>query len=352
MNCLERFNNRMKRCGGSLRNENIKNSRMLLDKTFEDSGSYCLGVFLWELGLINYEDYESRDTIVIRLYDYKSSNANGHTIKFQTLIDCPIVVGDIIYCSKSNEYYLCTESFNMDDIHWQGKLTLCNWILKWQNNKGDILQYPCVDINSTQYNSGEMANKQFTVGSSQHMIKLPCDENTVILKTPQRFILDKDYKNPTVFIVTQNDTTTYNYGKKGLVQVTLYENPLDWGRDRVDLGICDYKEKFEFKFDNDINDNSTLKSVIKYKTTVIKSGGSAQTFTAEFYNDNKEIVNVSPKWNIICNFVDKLNIQQIDNKIMISIDDDDFIDEDFKLILSDESNNYISSLIVTIKSLL
>ena len=81
------------------------------------------------------------------------------------------------------------------------------------------MEYPCTDINATQYNSGEQSNKQFTVGSSQHMLTLPCDENTVGLSSPQRFFLDKNKESPTSFIITQNDSTSYNYGKKGLVKL-------------------------------------------------------------------------------------------------------------------------------------
>ena len=170
MKCLDRFNRKMSLSGGSLRNENIMNSRELLKETFADDASFNFGIYFWEVGL---KSYEGRESLGIRLYDKSFSNANGSTVKFQTLIDSPVIVGDVLYDSMADEYLICTESFNIDNIHWQGKLTLCNWFLKWQNKNGDILEYPCNDINSTQYNSGERSNEQFTVGSSQHMITLP-----------------------------------------------------------------------------------------------------------------------------------------------------------------------------------
>ena len=132
MKCLDKFNKKMILSGGSLRNENIKNSQELLRETFADDASLTLGIYLWELGLSYYDDKEA---IKIRLYKRSFSNANGVTVKFQTLIDTPIVVGDIVYDSISDEYLICTESFNIDNVHWQGKFTLCNWILKWQNKK-------------------------------------------------------------------------------------------------------------------------------------------------------------------------------------------------------------------------
>ena len=351
MRCLDKFNNKMRLSGGSLRNENIKNSQELLRETFADDASFALGIYLWELGLKT-EDYKDSESIQIRLYKKSFSSANGVVVKFQTLIDTPIIVGDIIYDSIADEYFICTESFNIDSVHYQGKFTLCNWILKWQNKNGDILEYPCHDINSTQYNSGEQSNKQFTIGSSQHMITLPCDENTVVLNSPQRFFLDKNTDNPTSFIVTQNDTTSYNYGKKGLVKITLMECANNSATDRIDLGICDYINREEIKTDN--SDNIFVsKSVISYNTTIIKSGGDSQIFTGKFFDNNgKEIVGINPKWAIICDFENALEIEQSGNQISIGIDNDYYVDEEFKLILSDGNNNYSSTLIIQIESLL
>lgn len=348
MNCLDKFNKKMRLCGGSIRNENIKSSRELLEETFADDASYVFGIYMWELGLKSYED---RESIPIRLYKRSFSNANGVMVKFQTLIRCPIIVGDIVYDSNVDEYLICTESFNIDGIHWQGKFTLCNWILKWQNKNGDILEYPCHDINSTQYNSGEQSNRQFTIGSSQHMITLPCDENTIKLSSPQRFFLDKNKDNPTSFIVTQNDTTAYNYGKKGLVKVTLMECANNNETDRIDLGICDYIDKNDIKTDN-ANDVFVSKSVISYDTSIIKSGGDLQKFTGRFFdNEEKEITNIVPNWTIVCDFKDALDIKEFDNQIWIGVDDDDYIDEEFKIILSDNNGNYASSLVIKIESL-
>lgn len=349
MQCLEKFNKKMKFSGESLRNEKIKNSQELLRETFADDASFALGIYLWELGLKSYND---RESLEIRLYKRSFSNANGVSVKFQTLIDTPIIVGDIIYDSFADEYLICTESFNIDGVHWQGKFTLCNWILKWQNKNGDILEYPCHDINSTQYNSGEQSNKQFTIGSSQHMITLPCDENTVALSSPQRFFLDKNTKNPTSFIVTQNDTTSYNYGKKGLVKVTLYECASNSATDRIDLGICDYIDKENIKIDNS-NNVFISKSVISYNTTTIKSGGDMQVFIGKFFdNYGNEVTGIIPKWDVVCDFKDILNIESSDNQISIGIDNDNYIDEDFKLILSDNNGGYSSTLIIKIESLL
>ena len=357
MRSLDKFNKKMVLSGGSLRNENIVNSRRLLEETFADDASYALGIYFWRLGL---KKYQNESPIGIRLYGRSFSAANGVTVKFQTLYDTPVVVGDVIYDSKEDEYLICTEAFNIDDINYKGKFTLCNWILKWQNKDGKILEYPCYDMNSTQYNSGEQSNRNFVIGSSQHMITLPCDENTVELSTPQRFYLDKATINPTTFIVTQNDTTSYNYGKKGLVKVTVYEHPNNPETDRPDLGICDYVDMSAGSKDAGATVKESCcrasKTVIKYDTNVIKSGGDSQVFVGKFYDDKgNEVIDMTPHWTVVCDFSDKLIAKESGNTLSIGIDDDDHIDEEFKIICSDgnkESDISPTELIVKIESLL
>ena len=353
MQCLSRFNKRMNLSGGSLREESILNTRELLKETFADDPSFTSGVYFWKLGL---KEYQHESPVGIRLYGRSFSAANGVTVKFQTLYESPVVVGDIIYNSNEDEYLICTEAFNIDNINFKGKFTLCNWMLKWQKKDGTILEYPCYDMNSTQYNSGEQYNRNFTIGSSQHMLTLPCDENTVELSNPQRFYLDKATINPTTFIVTQNDTTSHNYGKKGLVKVTVYEHPNNPDTDRPDLGICDYIDVDAAKTIEDICYCRASKAVIEYNTAVIKSGGDSQVFIGKFYDEKgNEVADIVPHWTIVCDFSSALQVKEIDNCLSIGIDDDSYIDEEFKLICSDgnsEGEILSDALIIKIESLL
>lgn len=353
MQCLDRFNKRMSRSGGSLREEYIFNTRELLRETFADDPSFTDNIYFWKLGL---KEYRHESPIGIRLFGRSFSAANGVTVKFQTLYNTPVVVGDVIYDSNEDEYLICTEAFNIDNINFKGKFTLCNWMLKWQKKDGTILEYPCYDMNSTQYNSGEQYNRNFTIGSSQHMLTLPCDENTVELSNPQRFYLDKATINPTTFIVTQNDTTSYNYGKKGLIKLTVFEHPNNPTTDRPDLGICDYIDINANCVEEDNCCCKASKAVIEYTTDVIKSGGDSQMFIGKFYDDKgNEVKDIVPHWMIVPDISDVLQVEESGNCLIIGIDDDSYIDEDFKIVLSDgndESDILSDDLLIKIESLL
>lgn len=357
MGYVDRFKKRMDVSGGSLRQEHINDARELLNYTFEDDPSFTDNICFWQLGKTDYEDEQ---TLNMRMYSRKFSSANGTTFKFQTFHDTIVNVGDILYNKKTKEYYICMENFDIDEINHEGKLTLCNWILKWQDKvTGNIFEYPCYIINATQYNSGETDNRQFqigfTVGSSQHIIFLPYDENTVLIDNPMRFFLDRNTVKPTAFAVTQNDTISYNIGEKGIVRITVTEDVIR-DKDNIELGICDY---FEVDGSNTPDapdgDTGSIHVKIEYDTDVIKSGGDAQTFAGITYDENGNSVNsVNLVWNIVCDdiFKNKLEVSKLDNTISIGIDDDDFVDEEFKLVLRDENNISEDTLIVRVESLL
>jgi hypothetical protein len=163
-------------------------------------------------------------------------------------------------------------------------------------------------------------------------------------------------ENPTSFIVTQNDTTSHNYGKKGLVKLTVYEYPNNVETDRPDLGICDY---IDINVNDAIDDACCCrvsKAIIEYNTTVIKSGGDSQVFIGKFYDENgNEIETIMPHWTIVCDFASKLQVKEFDNCLSIGIDDDSYIDEEFKLMCSDDNNEsdiLSDTLIIKIDSLL
>jgi len=105
-----------------------------------------------------------------------------------------------------------------------------------------------------------------------------------------------------------------------------------------------------------INSNRALKAVIDYNTTVIKSGGDSQMFIGKFYDEKgNEVQGVTPHWTVTCPFFDKLTVEEFDNGLSIGIDDDAYIDEEFKITLSDknkDSDVTPSSLLIRIESLL
>lgn len=228
----ERFLTRTNLYGKNSRESKINDAKHILSLEFTNDPSYRDCMYLWIPG----ENPHKDKRVDIRLFGRSYSAANGNTVKFEMQVGEEADVGNYYYDLETGKIWICTELFYVNEIHYAGKLTLCNWHLKWQTNDGRILDYPCHDVNSTQYNSGEAGDKTMVLGSSQHMATVQATLDTISLSTPQRFFVSRDNKIP--YRVTQNDTVSNFYGN-GLCKITLLQDELRQ-EDDTTLGICDY----------------------------------------------------------------------------------------------------------------
>lgn len=179
------------------------------------------------------------DKIRLEVVDEDYSAANGNMVEVTSLISFPVVIGDVLHRIDTDTYYICTESYKKSRMFYKCVLTRCNYWMRWQDDKKNIFEYPVFEINSTQYNSGESGDKTLTLGSSQHLVTITADENTIPLDHGKRFFWDRDTVNPTVFKITQNDTTAMNYDK-GLLKITVMEDQYDSDKDSIENWLCDY----------------------------------------------------------------------------------------------------------------
>ena len=128
--------------------------------------------------------------------------------------------------------------------------------------------------------------------------------------------------------------------------------PTNNATDRFDLGVCDYVD-FDSKVTNNASKPYAAQLAIIYDTLTIKSGGDPQRFTGKFFDElGRELAGIEPAWTITSDFNGALDVETEDNWIQIGIDNDDYIDEELKLTLSDHDGNYSTDLIIRIESLL
>ena len=191
------------------------------------------------LDVETYENFLTGETIDLNINRQTKSEVSGYQKEFTSLITAPVQHGDTFYNEDEGLYWICTEVMCKSGLYYDGKLTRCNNILKWQDENKHIFEYPVFDINSTQYNSGEFGDKTMTLGSSQHLLTVVADENTIALNHGHRFFWDRNTVDPTVFKLTQNDTTAMNYDK-GLVKITVTEDQYNPKTDSIENWLCDY----------------------------------------------------------------------------------------------------------------
>ena len=191
------------------------------------------------LDVETYENFLTGETIDLNINKQTKSEVSGYQKEFTSLITAPVQHGDTFYNEDEGLYWICTEVMCKSGLYYDGKLTRCNNILKWQDENKHIFEYPVFDINSTQYNSGEFGDKTMTLGSSQHLLTIVADENTIALNQGHRFFYDRNTVDPTVFKLTQNDTTAVNYDR-GIVKLTVTEDHYNPKTDSIENWLCDY----------------------------------------------------------------------------------------------------------------
>lgn len=279
-------------------------------------------------------------------------NADKADKKMLVPMDLDIQSGD--YVNYRGETWIVISRINIvDDAYKSCQIYLCNWTLKFQSPDGTILSYPCID--ETTQRVGEKETDVITLGDGVHVLTLPYDESTVLLRDSQRFMLDKHPTAPNVFKVTQNNTTTHNYGNKGLVKITVKQDELRSSEvDRVDLGICNY---FEPTTTPTIPPESEKYSFItcSNSSNQVTIGASARTLTPTFYRDDVEVTDVVAIWTYVFplgleNQFTKAEVAGT-NKVKIGAKDNtNLIGKTVVATVKDESGDYESSMTLTVVS--
>lgn len=269
-----------------------------------------------------------------RIFDRKFIDTFHHKITVETILD-----KDWIECGDYLEYegmvWLCLNSYSFHKLYCRATFMSCDWKIYWINENGELKSQYVIDQNSTQYNSGETSNSTMTLGSAQHMLKMQCNDDTIILDSPMRFAIDKNIKKPTCYKVTQNDNTAYNYGK-GLCCVTVTETPLNTESDKLitlddgtQVWICDYVEVTPLPpTPPEPNETTDLRCVILGNTNL--KNGYRRSYTVTFSNkegNSVEWQKVNYQWNVVSDFDVKQTMSE--NEITVSVNDENLIGGSF-----------------------
>ena len=221
-------------------------------------------------------------------------------------------------------------AFSFHGLYIRAHFRSCNLNLHYQNKDGAIKSIWCVDLNSTQYNSGETSTGgKVTLGSAQHMLYLPLNEDTLLFDDPQRFCIDRNITSPTMYKVTQNDNTSYAYGK-GLCVVTVTQT--QWNKDTDKLvvlndgtsaWICDYREPLSHPDETrDLFASISGNRKLKFEFPC--------TYTVTFKDAKGNIVNNVPfYWNVESSF--DISQEISDDRITLQVDDEKLAGESFSL---------------------
>ena len=187
----------------------------------------------------DYEQFTLFDGVLKESIVIATKKDNEKKIKVRP--DDTFELGQIVDCF--NEKWLITSIDPKTDFCTSGLMMECNYTLKFQNLTYDIVSYPCVVLNASQYNSGIDKNKTLTIGSNQFMVYLPLNDETKQLTYDRRLFISNNGTKPIPYKVTRPDDISKTNNGVGVLCLITSQDELNLKEDRPDLGICNYIEK-------------------------------------------------------------------------------------------------------------
>ena len=276
---------------------------------------------------------------------YKSVKLNGeetHLIintgtqpyykEFQSLPDQEINIGD--YVEFANSYWLVMTCDYDDEVYKDGKLYQCNYLLKWQNEKGEIIERWAVILSASKYNDGTEGNNYITLGSDQLSIAIPLDEESLKLKKSmsKKFFIDNNKDNPTTYELTGTGNVPDTYNGHGVTSWIVKECAYSPTEDDLKYGVCNYVDYSSSTPPSEPtipDETEDLCAKITFKgEQELKIGGNYKTLTGSFVDKDGNTTSDIGEWDVIT--IDELkpyvDYTITDNILKIKILENDFAD--------------------------
>lgn len=149
-------------------------------------------------------------------------------------------IADYKYIKYDKKIWLIMTEPSDNCIYDKCVIHQCNYILKWQNAKREVIYCPASIENASQYNTGEEGKRILVLGYNQLMAYVSFDDDTVIIDRNLRVFIDYNTVSPIPYKVTRPDTVTYSYGEKRVICLILTEDQYNPKTDSIEDMLCDY----------------------------------------------------------------------------------------------------------------
>lgn len=248
------------------------------------------------------------------------------------------------YVFFENEYWLVNGRPGNNKIYEKVTVVECQYLLRWQNSKGKIIERWINLTSASKYDVGETGNSTITLSSDNFTILIPNDDESFDIDGKRVFI-DLHPTNPTkVFKITRTDDALFYYGKQGgILSLIADKTELNLEKDNQELRICDYIDISAPPLPpspSNPDETTDLCATISGNTNL--KNGFSRTYTVMFTDKSGNEVDWDDEhftWNVIADFDIGLIEQSIsDDTIKLSVDDDSLIGESFLLSVMVDDN--------------
>lgn len=335
---LQLMKERVKHSGSTAREEMIIDGQNLLKEELEYDSSYSPTMYFWN-PVLGCDDRPAK----IRIYKRKYSSLNGNYQNFLTTHDNPIKIGEYLHDTKDDTYWLIYNSFNVNNVHYEGKMIQCNYLLRWQLANGEIIERYSNIVSASKYDVGETGNSTLVLSSNNYTILIGYCEEGFELEGKRVFIDMKPTKPTKVFKITRSDDVLYNSGNMGsLLSFIADKTELNTNKDNQELGICDYIDPSSPlpPTPSEPDETTDLRCVITGNADL--RNGYNRTYTAKIQDKNGNDIswdNSAYLWRVLSDFLVEQTITG--NKIKLKVSNESLIGSSFLLQLIDQSCDYV-----------
>lgn len=264
--------------------------------------------------------------------------------------------GQYVYCH--NRYWLIIGVVDNNGVYEKGVMKLCNWYITWRNTEGKIIQrWGCTE-SASQYNNGETSNDRYLqLRSDQVLLFVPDDEESVSISHGKRVVMDmrtkyyekhfpdgtvRDTSNPLItYQLTRMDNVLFHYQDSGHCQFMISQ---DEKRDRDGYYVIDGTGYWLCEEDapEEQNETPVLSCGIECDEPVVYNGLEPTVFRPVFKDGNGDRTEVTPQWDIDCDFLDKLTVEHDGENIYISANNRKLLNRQFTLYLGGDGYETVS----------
>lgn len=140
----------------------------------------------------------------------------------------------------ANSKWIITETDANDEVYAKGVMQRCNYLLKWLDENGVVIEKWSIVEDGTKYLIGEKAEDMMAIGDARVAVTIAKDDDTVKLKRGKRFLIDDvDSESVLAFQITKPNKLYNVYDGDGVYRFILNEVELT-DNDNTDLRIADY----------------------------------------------------------------------------------------------------------------
>lgn len=269
-----------------------------------------------------------------------------------------------MYIYYKNRYWLITGIVDDNQVFEKAIMIICNYKLSWLNSEGKVIERWINAESASQYNNGESNMRYYFVRSDQLMVYMPDDDESLMLNSGARFIIDqrctvyeKQFDgsqtsyvgNPViVYKLTRSDTVLDNYIDSGVLGFIFTQTEQLSTDGYYYIGgngywLCDVPEPEQE------NDQMPTSSIIA-DSDFLYIDLEPSIYTAMFFDQEGNVLSEYPEYTmqLSTDYNGKLQAQMISNSLHVYTSDYSLNGKTYRVILQADGYETVSKEI-TIK---